>query len=51
MYAGHVLVYQTCMLVGTRLQNDITKMQQLLLKTWEIAGAVGTDMADGRMQM
>ena len=37
MYAGPVQVYQTCMLVGTSLQNDMTAGQMQLLKTWEMA--------------
>ena len=51
MYAGLVQVYQTCMLVGTNLQNDMTAGYMQLLKTWEMAGAIFTDMADGRLQM
>ena len=38
MYAGLVQVYQTCMLVGTSLQNDMTAGKMQLLKTWEMAG-------------
>ena len=38
MYAGLVQVYQTCMLVGTRVQNDMTAGKMQLLKTWEMAG-------------
>ena len=39
------------MLVGTSLQNDMTAGYMQLLKTWEMRGAIVTDMADGRVQM
>ena len=38
MYAGPVQVYQTCVLVGTSLQNDMTAGYMQLFKTWEMAG-------------
>ena len=44
MYAGPVQVYQTCMLVGTSLQNDMTAVKYMgngrvqLLQTWLMVG-------------
>ena len=38
MFAGPVQVFQTCMLVGTSLQSDMTAGYMQLLKTWEMAG-------------
>ena len=38
MYAGLVQAYQTCMVVGTSFQNDLTAGYMQLLKTWEMAG-------------
>ena len=51
MYAGPVKEYQTSMLVGTSLQNDMTAGYMQLLKTWEMPDAINTDLADDLVQM